>query len=403
MKKSEIKYRTKKQREVADVVAIINKDSTTAARYAKKLQKEGKETNNAALIGAANYILGLVEFRTGQRSDILAYALKSVAMFNESVDYEMVVRTYNLLGIAYSALEEYSLALNAYSKALEGVNKHKIHRYKNVIANNMVEAYYQLGDVERAIRHAEKALKDIEKTDPDTYSLRIVIGLNLSEFYENIGMYDKATAELKEVKSLLKYDSRPIDNASYFSRSACVNYAKGNIKKGNENADELIKLVKEGFDSYELHRDFEKIALRQIEAEEFERADVFADFMWKYAAKTKMPLDQIIASRIQIAYFDKIAVDEQSLKHYRILNEAYIAREKELKSSQLVVQKKTEELKKEMQGFVRELQKREKLLEREPLTKLLNRNALSKVINEYVDEAREKGKTVGAIFIDNLG
>lgn len=401
MKKREIKYRTKKQKEVAEIVTLITKDSAAASKAAKKILKEGKETNNAVLIGAANYILGLIDFRSGSRNNMmLAYALKAVAMFNESTDYEMVVRTNNLLGIAYSAMEEYSLALNAYNTALEVVKKHRITKYKNVIANNMVEAYSLLGDIERAIRYAERTVKDIKRTKDNSYSLLAVLEINLSEFYETNGQYDKALEALKEVKEYLKYDDRPIDNASYLSRSASVYYSKGNVKKGNEFADKMVELLNKGVDSYELHRDYEKIALKQIELGEYDRADVIGEFLWKYAEKTKMSLDQIVASRVQVAYFDKIGVDEQSLKHYRVLNECYMAREKELKSSQLVVEKKTEALNKEMQGFIRELNKREKLLEREPLTKLLNRNALSKVMNEFVDEAKEKGKKVGAVFID---
>lgn len=400
MKKSEIKYRTKKQREVAEIVNLINKDKVAAGKAAKKMLKEGKTTSNPYLIGSANYVLGLIEFRSGSRSSMLSYALNSVAMFGETADYEMIVRTNNLLGISYSALEEYQLALNAYTAADEVVKKHRLSQYKNVIANNIVEAYYQLGDVERAIRHAEKAIKDIKKNEPGSHSLMAVLGINLSEFYEKAGLYDKALSVLKEVKENLKHDERAIDKSNYLSRNACIYYSKGNVKKGNEYADKLLELIKQGVDSYELHRDYEKIALKQIEIGEFDRADVLGDFLWKYAEKTKMSLDKISASRVQIAYFDKIGVDEQALKHYRILNESYKQREAELKSSQLVVQKKTEAMNKEMQGFIRELKRREKLLEREPLTKLLNRNALSKVINDYVDEAKEKGKNVGAIFID---
>lgn len=401
MKKREIKYRTKKQKEVAEIVRLVSNDRATATKAAKKILKEGKETNNAVLIGAANYILGLIDFRSGSRNNtMLTYSLKAVAMFNESTDYEMVVRTNNLLGIAYSAMGEYPLALNAYNTALEVVKKHRITQYKNVITNNMVEAYSLLGDLERAIRYAERTVKDIKRTKDNSYSLLAILEINLSEFYETRGQYDKALEALKEVKEYLKHDDRPIDNASYLLRSASVYYSKGNVKKGNEFADKMVELLNKGVDSYELHRDYEKIALKQIELGEYDRADVIGEFLWKYAEKTKMSLDQISASRVQVAYFDKIGEDEQSLKHYRLLNDRYMAREKELKSSQLVIEKKTEALNKEMQGFIRELQKREKLLEREPLTKLLNRNALSKVMNEFVDEAKEKGKKVGAVFID---
>ncbi|MBR5789096.1 MAG: hypothetical protein IKX99_03205, partial [Lachnospiraceae bacterium] len=115
MKKRVINYRTKKQKEVAAIVAIASKDRVKASKDAKKLLKEGKETNNALYIGTANYILGLIEFRNGTRTNLLSYALKAVAMLNGSVDYEMVVRSHNLLGIAYSAMEEYQLALSAYN------------------------------------------------------------------------------------------------------------------------------------------------------------------------------------------------------------------------------------------------------------------------------------------------
>ena len=404
MKKNEKKqgrnYRTKKQREIAELIANSSKDYQGTMKIAKKMLKEGKAANNPYIIGSINYLMGLIEFKTGKRINVLDYGMKATAVLANTTDYEMIVRSNNLLGIAYSAMEEYQLALTAYNTAHALVKKHRIKVYKNIIANNIIETYYQLGDVERAAKQAEKTLKDIYVDEPDNYGLIAVLYINLSEFYQELGKFDKALDALKEVHKCLKHDQNMIDLCNYYSRYASLAYAMGDVRKGNEYSDKMVDLFNRGTDSYELHKDYEKIAIAQIKIGEYDRADVIANFLWKYAENTQISLDRIVASRVQAAYFDKTGDDLRALKHYRILNECYIERELSLKNSQLIVEKKTEALNKEMRAFIRELQKRERLLEREPLTKLLNRNALSKVMNEYVDEAKEKGKKVGAIFLD---
>ncbi|MCR5374803.1 MAG: diguanylate cyclase [Lachnospiraceae bacterium] len=394
------KYKTKKQSEIAELIANASKDYSGTMKMAKKMLRDSKNANNPYVVGALNYLMGVIEFRTGSRINVLDYAMKATAVLENTTDYEMIVRSNNLLGIAYSAMEEYQLALTAYNAAHVLVKKHRIKIYKNIIANNIIETYYQLGDVGRAAKQAEKTLKDIYVDEPDNYGLIAVLYINLSEFYQELGRFDKALNALKEVHKCLKHDQNMIDLCNYHSRCASLAYAMGDVRKGNECSDKMVDLINHGTDSYELHKDYEKIAIAQIQVGEYDRADVIAGFLWKYAEKTQMSLDRIIASRVQAAYYDKTGDDLRALKHYRILNECYIERELSLKNSQLIVEKKTEALNKEMRAFIRELQKRERLLEREPLTKLLNRNALSKVMNEYVDEAKEKGKKVGAIFID---
>ncbi|MBQ7076886.1 MAG: GGDEF domain-containing protein [Lachnospiraceae bacterium] len=397
------KYKTALQKRVDILTQLVDTDRNQAKREFRQLLKEGKEENNPVLIGVANYYIGLLNFKDGLRANFLAYALKATAMLSATKDYEMLARSYNLLGIAYAGMEDYQMALTQYSAALEIMKRHKISTTtitRETVMNNAAEVYYELGDIKKAIRVAEVCLNKVLAKKSVDDELVIILAGNLSEYYEILEDYERASESLRMVKKLLKKLDDEFNYLTYYARKTSIEYARGNIKKGNECADKTIELISSGCDSYMLHRDYERIAHAQIEIGEYDRADKLATFLWDYAKLTNLFIDKIVANRIQAHYYYVTKDEKRALGFYKNLDFYYIERDKEQRAAQLEVQKKTEAMNREVKAFMRELKKQEKLIDRDPMTKLYNRNALPKIMNEFIDTAAIKNKRVGAIFVD---
>ena len=258
MTKSQETRRKKLQKQKFDtIITDFRSDVPRTRRELKKLLKEGNDTKDAFLIGAANYYLGVLNFRIGLRSEVLPYALKAVSLFRESQDYDLMARSYNLLGIAYTGLEEYLSAMSAYRESYRIVCRHRgISLKKTSISCNLAESYFQLGDLKTAIRLNIRALDDTFQNDPENHSFIIIAGCNLAEYYELTGEYKKALAILKEVKKSLKFMNDELDECAYDARIASISYATGDTRKGNLWSDKVLAYGEKGVDTYELHRDY---------------------------------------------------------------------------------------------------------------------------------------------------
>ncbi|MBO4915598.1 MAG: GGDEF domain-containing protein [Oscillospiraceae bacterium] len=370
-------------------------------RELKRLLKKGEDTKDIFLIGAVNYYLALVSHRLGHRTSILSYAIKAVSMLDQTTDYDLISRSYNLLGIGYIAQEDYQSALNAYQTAYQTVCRHRNCTVgKDTVQNNIAECYYQIGDYKRSIRIMTGCFELAEKNkDKDPEGLAIY-GINLSDCYESVGDCAKADEYLDEVESVIDRVENSIVTGAFYSRRACVAYKAGDMERGTRYADKCIELVKNATDTYELHRDFEKIAHAQIRAGEYDRADQFADILLLYSDHTGHVLDMIIAYRVQADYFQTIGDNRNALAYYSRLNELYEKHRVEEKAMHLATRKKIEATEKAVKSLMRKIKTSQESAEREPLTGLMNRTALLKTASEFVERAKRENKKLGGIFVD---
>lgn len=370
-------------------------------RELKRLLKEAKANDDILLIGKVNYCFALISYRQGQRTSLLLYAIKASSMLDKTADRDMIARSKNLLGIAYVAQENHQLALDAYNAAFEALQKKKQTRLlKNTVLSNIAECYYQMGDYKKSVKITEKCLADFEKSEEKNYDTIAIVGANLSDGYESLEEYEKAEAVLGRMEPIVDRLTLKSSVCLIYARRACVAYKMGDTRRGNAYADKAYEAVALCTDTYELHRDFEKIAHAQISAGEYDRADQFANILLNYAKSTGHTLDKIIAYRVQADYFNTIQDTKNALGYYRRLNKLYELRLKEEKAMQLDMLKRVEATEKEVRQLMQRIKRSEEKAEREPLTGLLNRAALLKTANAFAESAKEKRTTIGGIFID---
>ena len=122
-------------------------DFANRARKMKKLLKEAEYCGDIYIVGRINLVLAHCYFDLGSRNKVLPYAVKAVDVFQKLKDRRMLARSYNLLGIAYLAQENYLRAIEYYNRAIEQIGRLKKPGIrKDVMQNNIAECYYLMGE-----------------------------------------------------------------------------------------------------------------------------------------------------------------------------------------------------------------------------------------------------------------
>lgn len=367
----------------------------------KRLLKEAERADDFYSIGKINLRLSMCIFRQGKRKNMLACAYIAVNIFNNTTDHALLARSYNMMGIAYASQGCFQSAISAYQKALFTIHrKKKPGLSKQLLMNNIGDAYYHMGAYKESLRIALECFSCCKKDEPDNHRVMTLYGMNIYDNYCGLGDYKKANAYLDQVEpNALRLDKNNII-CGFYTRRANVLYATGDVDGGAEYADRVIELVRSHCDTYEIHYFFEQIASYQIEQGDLKRAQCFCDVLLNYAAENNHTLDQIIAKRVQakicIAKEEKI----QALALFRELNGLYEKRTQEFHLMQYESQKDIERVNREIVKMMERLCLNQEKAQHDPLTGLMNRSALVRITNAFIQQAKTWSQKLGGIFFD---
>ena len=375
-----------------------------ALKIGKALMAKGKEASDYEAVAYGHYVMGSAMFVLGKEQGLMSHATQAVAYFREVDNKTMLIKSLNLQGIAYTASDEFQMALVTYKEAYDLVMVYETSRYrKDIILSNIGATYFSLGEHKRAVRIMEKLYKRMHKHDKQDPSFVFNTVYNLADFHCEMEETEKALEYVLESEKLLETSERQLEALLQGVVATKVYYKLGKLEEANAYSDKVVKLIENGIDSFELHRDYEKIVLMQLDLGEYDRADKYADFLWDEAQKTKNTLDMLRATRMQARYFDLQDNTRMSLYYYRMMDKISEMRNAEMLKSQLNIAKNNELLVKKMKAFQKVMKEKEEmeiLANRDPLTGLLNRNIMSKMLEQFVAQSQKEGKPVGCIFMD---
>ena len=376
-------------------------DTSKHLKELKYLLREAEKLGDVYIVGKLNMKLSLCWFDLGNRDSILPPAVKAVDIFEKLNDRNMLALSRNLLGLAYRAQGNYQRAMEYYNlaiDALHGLRRVAIRR--DVMRNNIAECYYLMGEYKKSIQILNECFTALRTKKPDDHVNAVIYGINISDGYESLAQYDKSIQILDNVKPDVELLARDVLLWGYYARRCCVLYKYGRREEAEHYADLTIESVNSGYDSYEFHRDFEKISQQEIQVGDYRRAQCFADILTAYAETNKHTIDQIISKRVQARICDARGEAQEALALFRELNVLYEKRMREQHEMQYESQKNAEAASREIGKLLQRIRVSEEKAERDPLTGLMNRSALVNVTSEFLSNAKEKGRTLGAIFMD---
>ena len=379
----------------------FNQTSPAYMNRLKKLLKESEKAGDLHCIGMINLRLSILFFDLGDRNHILSYAVKAADIFDNLNDQNYLAHSYNLIGLAYRAQGNYLRAIDYYNrsiKEIERVKKPAIR--KDVMQNNIAECYFLMGVYHKSIRLLNDCLVTLRKIKPSDHINAVIYGINLSDNYESLEQYEKAIEILDIIAPDVKTLERDVLLWGYYGRRCCVLYKLGNLIEAEHYADLTIESINSGYDSYEFHRDFEKIAKLEVLAGDTNRAQCFADILTKYAEKNKNTIDLIISKRVQANICIARGENDQALSLYKELSTLYEKRVSEQNAIKYESQKKSEAASREIANLMLKMHVSEEKAERDPLSGLMNRSSLVTVTDQFYQDALRKGCMLGGIFVD---
>ena len=162
---------------------LFQATKTDTSRHLKELKfllKEAEKLEDIYIVGKLNMKLSLCWFDLGNRTAILAPAVKAVDIFEKLNDRNMLARSCNLLGLAYRALGNYQIAIENYNRAIDalrGLKRVAIRR--DVMRNNIGKCYYLMGEYHKSVRILKECYAVLRQRAPFDHVNAAIYAINL--------------------------------------------------------------------------------------------------------------------------------------------------------------------------------------------------------------------------------
>ena len=376
---------TAKKQRFDDIISGCGNDWNAAIDRLTEILEEGVASNDIYLIAAANYWLGVTNFRAGKRTELLPYALRAASFFAESDDHEMSARSYNLLAIIYTLSEECLLANDAFDKAYRILVEHPCDGFKlSTILNNYSANSFHLGDVKKAIRYAEESLSLLERDDPNYHRILFMLGENLSWYYEELGDSAKALEYVSLMEKAIHCGADlPEDIAYYHVRLSELALSQGDVEKGILYADKVIGAGDIDMGEHEPQRDYERIVEAFLKMDDHDRAYAFIRFLKVYADNSGILFDRILYFRTRSRYSEAAGDDKDVLLCLKELNRCYEEKAKESLATEQFIQKQTGEALDEVKDLLKTVRENEAGALTDGLTGFFNKSGAERYAGEF--------------------
>ncbi|MEG1595981.1 MAG: tetratricopeptide repeat-containing diguanylate cyclase [Lachnospiraceae bacterium] len=392
------------KKKIEELKEVEKTNPQKAFVLAKEFRNEGRKNNDTQQMSYGEYYMGEAQFFLGRSAKLMQYATKSMMYFKKINDSIMISRCYNLMGIAYSSTEDYQLSLDSYMNALNIALNHQKINNKNALMNNIGVVYLQMGDVSSALKYFRQAYQKLRKKKrTNSKDLLFNVIINYADTLCHAEEYDLALHYLEETKQDKNCTMGYMDKLLIQVLHTKIFYGKKELERANQSFDEMMEMLKDGYDSFDVHSDYGRIGEVLITLEEYRRLEQIIQYLKDCASGNHVTADWIRAYRLEVKYFNKIGDTERELdalrKYRKMLEQREVERAKsqlEVLRNQMILRKTIEKYKKESE----EMEEMRLLSERDALTGLLNRHSLNQLMDKYFKVAQKENKKFGCIFLD---
>lgn len=376
-------------------------DPKKLAAELRRLIKDGKRALDPLMVGAACcHLAELCHFEDDDRG-AFSNALRAITVLKDTKAYELLARSYISLGLVYSNQDNPQTAVEIDETAYQLVRKHRIHGPVRIkVLNSLAASYTLLGDIQKSIHLLNECLSLIEESPEADLIGKAKVTLNLSAYYEDNNEPERARETLMTMDPWIEKVGFRALRCDYYLRLACLSYVLKNNKQGDSFADTALDLIPEDGCPMPLYDDLKDIMKHFLIRKDQKRACRIFEAMTAFAKGDNGSLQQIYICRIMADYHRTFGRPEQAVTCYEKLMELLDKQKEETREIQRIQVKRMKAADSEIRKLNREIQKNEKMVSLEPMTKLLNRPGLLRVSSEFIDDAAKSSGKVGAIFVD---
>ncbi len=183
--------------------------------------------------------IGIISSEQSNYSRAFQYYLKSIKIYEEFDEVNMLSRLYNNVGVAYKSQNEFSKALHYFEKA-KVIQQQLNDKNIGITLTNMANCYLKLKKYPEALSYYNKAENDV-KTNPRA----------LGEWHNSIGLYYKETNNEETAlehwdKAILAFNSinDKFGIADTYLFKSQLYLRQNQYKKAIQNAIKSLELAK---------------------------------------------------------------------------------------------------------------------------------------------------------------
>lgn len=371
----------------------------------QEILDHGRETESDAVYGLGCYYLAEYYWRDRQEDKTMRYLTESTKCFLTEGLYELLSRSYNMMGHVSDSRDNRVAALNYFYMALQYAEKCGLIYERGMVNYNIGFMLFCMKRFKQAVEHCERAI-DLYAGSEDSFyrSHNIILGMQLcGSCYLKLGKVEEALGLLEQIEKMRSSQpdrSYPEINIISF-RAECA-AAKGDQAAFLEGVRDVIEIVQQqqrigdvadnveslmellfGFEEYELLDEL----FRVMEEKGLEDSPML--FMSLYPYRSESLLKQGRTEEYidcTCRYFEAY---EKERRGYRLGTARVMELQDELRE--------VEQAQARISADNRRLAA---IALYDSMTKLANRNRINEYLSERFEEAQKNKRLLGVEIMD---
>lgn len=374
-------------------------------KYCADIEQYGEKMNDAKLLGFAFYYSGETYYVLNNVDDFFCCITKAVPYLDQSKQWTMVARAYNMMAITSLNRGNSPIAMDYYLTGLGYCKKYQLREEENIIRLNLGNLYLSNGQYAEAQKYFEYVLRYVKEDceSDDYYSLMSCIVVNIGRCY----LFGEKKEYVQEFLDYLDRECMPHlqkpERLNVFCFKAHYYNAVGHISKRDACIEEIHEQIDADMAVMDVFDDFYELCELLLECG---AEDTFWDILNVLEKLTKnakiINLQRRIIS-LKIKYYrthhDNAGYLQATGLYYE-LSEIMEKENRQMIANMLSVRNSLErsnELRREVEQANARLQKKS---ETDPLTNLANRYRLNTYANQTFERALGSGKQFAVEILD---
>ena len=382
-----------------------DKSGILDSEVCQETMKFGREMGSDAVYGLGCYFLAEYYWRDHQEDKAMRYLTESTKCFLTEGLYELLTRSYNMMGSVSDSRDNRIAALNYFYMALHYAEKSDLTYARGMVNFNIGFMMFRMKRFKQAAEHFEEAIDLYARSEESFYrSHNIALGMQLcGSCYLRLGRVEEALGLLEQIEKMqnsLPDRSYPAINIISF-RAECA-AAKDDKAAFLEGLKDVIKIVLQQPGIGDAADNMESLMELLFRYEEYELLDeLFQVMEEKGLEDSPMLFMSLYPYRSESLL--KQGRTEEYIDCTRQYFDAYEKERSGHKQGTARVMELQDELREVEQAQARISADNRRLAAialYDSMTKLANRNCINEYLSEQFEEAQRSNSLLGVEIMD---